>query len=63
MSLENFVQEKVKTELVKAGINIDHGTFGKGIVKSVDGQIVTVDFGKNGVRKLSKLFIEKLIGK
>ena len=54
---ENYVVNDTPFELNE---NVTHKKFGKGIILSIDGKKLTINFGSNGTRKVMENFVEKL---
>ena len=54
---ENYVVNDSPFELNE---NVTHKKFGKGIILSIDGKKLTINFGSNGTRKVMENFVEKL---
>ena len=54
---ENYVVNDTPFELNE---NVTHKKFGKGIILSIDGKKLTINFGSNGTRKVMENFVEKV---
>ena len=54
---ENYVVNDSPFELNE---NVTHKKFGKGIILSIDGKKLTINFGSKGTRKVMKNFVEKV---
>ena len=54
---DNYVVNDTPFELNE---NVTHKKFGKGIILSIDGKKLTINFGSNGTRKVMENFVEKL---
>ena len=54
---ENYVVNDSPFELNE---NVTHKKFGKGIILSIDGKKLTINFGSKGTRKVMENFVEKL---
>tara|TARA_B100000282_G_scaffold197846_1_gene144655 strand:+ start:244 stop:2478 length:2235 start_codon:yes stop_codon:yes gene_type:complete len=54
---DNYVVNDTPFELNE---NVTHKKFGKGIILSIDGKKLTINFGSNGTRKVMENFVEKV---
>ena len=54
---ENYVVNDTPFELNE---NVTHKKFGKGIILSIDGKKLTINFGSKGTRKVMENFVEKV---
>ncbi|AEA34029.1 ATP-dependent helicase [Hippea maritima] len=46
------IKEKIKHKPLKRGDKIRHSIYGEGVVLSKDGQLLTVNFSENGIKKI-----------
>ena len=60
LSADRMPKKEVKRPAgLDVGSRVIHKSFGAGVVTAVDGRLLSIDFGKNGVRRFERSWVEK----